>query len=189
MNGPAIFRRSLKSLALASMAGLAAAGVFGDGGRARAGEACTKLSEVEIVHLLNVWKAEFVNGNSERLSGLYADAATLIATKDSEPHKGKEAIRSYFKDLLAKRPLVSIRLSSLTSDCGTAVVSGPVVYRVTGERKGTRMLFGGTYTAEYALRDGKWWIVRHQLAADRRPAGHAPGTTSGNAAGKQTPPL
>lgn len=169
------------------MLGLAAVAVCGDGGRAQAEDACTKLSDVEIVHLLNVWKAEFVNGNSERLAGLYADAATLIATKDSAPREGKEAIRSYFKDLLAKRPLVSIKPSSFSSDCGTAVVSGPVVYRFTGERKGTRLLFGGTYTTEYALRDGKWWIVRHELAADRRTAGNAGnagGNASGNAAGK-----
>ncbi|HET6390256.1 nuclear transport factor 2 family protein [Hyphomicrobium sp.] len=185
MIGTAFFRRLLGRLALASVAGGAAVALTCGAEWARAEDACTKLSDVEVVHLLNVWKAEFTGGDSERLSGLYADAATVIATKEGEPLNGKEAIRSYFKDLLAKRPLVSIRPSSMSSDCGKAVVSGPVVYRLSGERKGTRMLLGGTYTAEYALKDGKWWIVRHQLAADQRAGGNA----NGDGAGKTSPPL
>ncbi|MBN9247679.1 MAG: SgcJ/EcaC family oxidoreductase [Hyphomicrobium sp.] len=183
MNEPGFFGRTLESFVLGLVAALAAAAL--GVGPVRADAACIKLSDVEIVQLLNRWRTEFASGDPDRVSALYADGASLTATKDGAPHQGKEAIRAYFKDLLAKRPTVSIRPSSLTSDCGTAVVSGPVVYRITGERKGTRAVLGGTYTAEYALRDGKWWIVRHSLAADRRSLANP----VGDPAGKPSPPL
>ncbi|MBS0239595.1 MAG: nuclear transport factor 2 family protein [Proteobacteria bacterium] len=185
MNEPAIFGRALKLIVLGSIAALTAATVSVAAGPVRADAACIKLSDVEIVQLLNRWRTEFASGDPDRVSALYADEASLIATKDGPPYQGKEAIRSYFKDLLVKRPTVSIRPSSLTADCGTAVVSGPVVYRLTGERKGTRAVLGGTYTAEYALKDGKWWIVRHSLAADRRWLANP----AGDPANKLSPPL
>ncbi|MGO4682992.1 nuclear transport factor 2 family protein [Hyphomicrobium sp. 2TAF46] len=183
MNEPGFFGRTLKSFAFGSIAAFAAATGSVVAGPARADATCIKLSDVEIVQLLNRWRTEFASGDPDRVSALYADEASLIATKDGPPHNGKEAIHSYFKDLLAKRPTVSIRPSSLTADCGTAVVSGPVAYRITGERKGTRAVLGGTYMAEYALRDGKWWIVRHSLAADRRSLASPVGDPA------STPPL
>jgi len=185
MNELASLGRTLKSFVLGSTAAFAAATASVATGPARADAICVKLSDVEIVQLLNRWRTEFASGDPDRVSALYADEASLIATKDGPPYQGKEAIRSYFKDLLVKRPTVSIRPSSLTSDCGTAAVSGPVVYRITGERKGTRAVLGGTYTAEYALRDGKWWIVRHSLAADRRGLANP----AGDPASKPSPPL
>lgn len=133
--------------------------------------ACMKPSNVQIVQLLNRWRAAFTSGSAEQLSALYADDATLIATKDGKVYKGRNAIRSYYKDLFARHPKLSIRPASLAADCGTATVSGPVVYRVTGERKGTRMLLGGRYLAEFAQVDGTWEIVRHSLAADPRAIG------------------
>jgi hypothetical protein len=132
---------------------------------------CAKPSDVEIVQLLNRWRMEFTAGSTDRLSALYADDAILIPTKDSKPYKGKEAIRGYYKDLLARHPTVSIKPSSLTSGCGTAAVSGPVFYRLAGERKGTRTLLGGRYTTEFGLLDGSWRIMRHSLAADPRNIG------------------
>lgn len=183
MNEPAIFGRAPKLIVFGLIAAFAAA--TASVSTARADAACIKLSDVEIVQLLNRWRTEFASGDPERVSALYADEASLIATKDGSPYQGKEAIRSYFKDLLAKRPMVSIRPSSLTADCGAAVASGPVVYRLTGERKGTRALFGGTYTVEYALRNGKWWIVRQSLAADRRSLANP----AGGPASKPAPPL
>lgn len=182
------FGLSLKSLVFGSAASFIACLMWtGMGGAlAETPGACAKLSDVEIVQLLNKWRLEFTSGNSERLSTLYADDATLVATKDGKPYKGKEAIRSYYEDLLAKHPTLSIKPSSLTPGCGTATVSGPVVYRITGERKGTRMLLGGRYTAEYGLREGTWRIVRHSLAADPRSAGDPIDPAR---AGKPSPPL
>ncbi len=157
MNGRLWFELPLKSLVFGSAAGFVACLTWVDPGRAQAETpgSCAKLSDVQIVQLLNRWRAEFTSGDPERLSALYADDATLVATNDGKPYKGKEAIRSYYKDLLAKHPTLSIKPSSLTPGCGTATVSGPVVYRVTGERKGTRMLLGGRYTAEFGLRNAR----------------------------------
>jgi uncharacterized protein (TIGR02246 family) len=133
--------------------------------------ACMKPSNVQIVQLLNSWRAAFASGSAEQLSTLYADDATLIATKDGKVYEGRDAIRSYYKDLFTRHPRLSIRPASLAADCGTATVSGPVVYRVTGERKGTRMLLGGRYKTEFVQVGGKWEIVRHSLAADPRAIG------------------
>ncbi len=134
---------------------------------------CAKPSDVQMVQLLNRWRAAFASGSAEQLSALYANDATLVATKDGKAYKGREAILAYYKDFLAHRPNLSIRPSSLAADCGKAIVSGPVVYRVTGERKGTRMLLGGRYTAEFKQVGDTWQIVRHSLAADPRSVGES----------------
>ncbi|RUO99586.1 nuclear transport factor 2 family protein [Hyphomicrobium sp.] len=147
-------------------------------------EACQKPTDVTVVQLLNRWRAEFATGDADRIAGLYAVNATLIATKDGKAYKGRDAIRGYYKDFLVRRPGLSIKPAELTPGCGIAVIRGPVVYRLTGERKGTRILLGGRFTAEFALVDGAWLIVRHSLAADPRSVGEA----FGEAAAK-TPPL
>jgi uncharacterized protein (TIGR02246 family) len=126
-----------------------------------------------MVQLLNRWRAAFASGSAEQLSALYANDATLVATKDGKTYKGRETILAYYNDFLAHRPSLSIRPSSLAADCGKAIVSGPVVYRVTGERKGTRMLLGGRYTAEFKQVGDSWQIVRHSLAADPRSVGES----------------
>ncbi len=139
-----------------------------------------------MVQLLNRWRGEFTSGDPERLSALYADDATLIATNDGKPYKGKAAIRSYYKDLLAKHPALSIKPSSLMPGCGTATISGPVVYRISGERKGTRTLLGGRYSVDFGFLNGTWRIVRHSLAADPRSVG---GPIDAATARKPPPPL
>ncbi|MBS0250866.1 MAG: nuclear transport factor 2 family protein [Proteobacteria bacterium] len=132
---------------------------------------CAKLSEVQMVQLLNGWRAAFVSGSAEQLSSLYADDATLVATKDGKVYKGRDAIRTYYKDFFSHHPRLSIRPASLVAGCASATISGPVVYRVTGERKGTRTLLGGRYEAEFKQVGGKWEIIRHSLAADPRNIG------------------
>lgn len=132
---------------------------------------CQKLSDVQIVQLLNRWRAAFKSGSVEQLSTLYADDATLVATQDGKSYKGRDAIRTYYKDLFTRHPMLSIRPASIAAGCGSATVSGPVVYRITGLRKGTRMLLGGQYMAEFELVGEQWEIVRHSLAADPRAIG------------------
>ena len=162
----------MKSASVLGLLVIAALGLFGGADAARADTpACTKLTEVQMVQLLNRWRAAFTGGDPEQLSGLYADDAILIATKDGKPYKGRAAIHSYFKGLLVRRATMSIRPSSLHADCGTASIAGPVVYRITGERKGTRLLLGGRYQADFAVIGGEWKIVRHSLAADERRIG------------------
>jgi uncharacterized protein (TIGR02246 family) len=142
-------------------------------GLAETASACVKPSDVETVQLLNRWRAEFTSGSPDRIAALYAADATLVPSKDGNVRKGRDAIRAYYQEFLARRPALSIKPASLSSGCGTASVSGPAVYRIKGERKGTRLLLGGRYTAEFALRDGAWLIVQHALAADPRGIGDA----------------
>jgi hypothetical protein len=141
--------------------------------RAEAPGACAKLSDVEMVQLLNQWRAEITSGSPDRISALYAVDATLIVSKSGKTYQGRDAIRAYYKDFLAKRPALSIKPANLTPGCNTASISGPAIYRISGERKGTRTLLGGGYMIEFALRDGNWLIVRHSLAADPRGIGDA----------------
>ncbi|MFT3729928.1 MAG: SgcJ/EcaC family oxidoreductase [Hyphomicrobium sp.] len=156
----------------------------GDGARAEeaASEACAKLSEVQIVQLLNAWRAAFTSGNAEQIAMLYSDDASLIAGKDGKPYTGRTEIRAFYKDFLAKRPRLSIRPAALATECGEATVTGPVVYRMTGERKGTRLLLGGQYQAKFKLTGGKWEIVKHSLAADPRAIGDPFGKAAENSA-------
>lgn len=179
MNGPLTYRRSLRSLAFVSIVSLAAVAMCIHAAPVQADAACAKLSDVEIVQLLNRWRVEFASGDPARLSALYAKDATLTASKGNL-QQGTEAIRSYYRDLLAKHPVISIRPSSLTSDCSAATVNGPVVYRLSGERKGTRTLLGGIYSMKYALRGDRWWIVSHFLAADPRGAAKPIGSAASN---------
>lgn len=171
MTGPQTdrFIRIFRLLALSAFAIPWAA----TGGRAepQAPPSCAKPSNVQIVQLLNTWRAAFTSGSLDRLSTLYADDAILIATKDGKSYQGRDQIAAYYKDLFARHPNVSIRPSSLEADCGTATVSGTVIYRITGERKGTRMLLGGRYKTEFHQVGDTWRIVRHSLAADPRRIG------------------
>ena len=133
--------------------------------------ACSKPSEVEIVQMLNSWRAAFTSGSAEQLSALYAGDAVLVVAKDGKTYTGRDAIRSYYKDLLARHPRLSIRPALLTAGCGTATVSGPVIYRITGERKGTRVLLGGQYETVFQQAGDRWEIARHSLAANPRAIG------------------
>lgn len=183
MGGPGMertaqVRQRLTSLALVVTVLTGGVAVRAGFGWAETPPACEKPSDVEIVQLLNRWRAEFSSGRPDRISELYAADATLIVTKDGKVYKGRDAIGAYYKEFLARRPVLSIKPATLKPGCGTASVSGPAVYRVTGERKGTRMLLGGRYTADFALSNGSWLIVRHSLAADPRGIGDAFGANA-----------
>src|SRR5260221_11251731 len=80
VTGRSRFGLSLKSLVFGSAASFIACLMWTGIGRALAETpgACAKLSDVEIVQLLNKWRLEFTSGDSERLSMLYADDAPLV---------------------------------------------------------------------------------------------------------------
>ena len=71
------------------------------------------------------------------------------------------------KELLQRHPQASVMSRTLETGCNVATESGVIVYRVTGKRKGTRMLLGGRYVTQYRFEDGAWRIGRHIL--DVRP--------------------
>jgi hypothetical protein len=139
--------------------------------RAEAQSNCKSPTVEEVVQLLNSWKAELSKGSSDSVLAFYAEDATLVATKSGAPLKGKQAIRSYYDDLLNRHPEALIKSTTMVPGCNSAVVNGTVLYRVTGARKGTRTLLGGSYTMELELRNASWQIVRQSLAADPRGSG------------------
>jgi uncharacterized protein (TIGR02246 family) len=164
---------SLRIRVMCLVVGIMAAGTYGPRANAEPAATCVKPNDVEMVQLINRWQAAFKSGNAGQLATLYAPDATVIVDKDGRTLNGRDAVQAYFKDFLAKRPMLSIRPSTFGAGCGTADIKGPVVFRITGERKGTRQLLGGSYEIVFALRDGTWLITRHNLAADKRGIGEA----------------
>lgn len=134
--------------------------------------ACVKLTTLQVMQLMNVWKAGLASGDADKMASFYTDNATLVTTKDGKPVSGRDAIRSYYAELLPRHPQPRFISSNITSNCNAATVHGVVLYRITGTRKGTRMLLGGRYTVEFAFqKDNVWQITKQSLAADPRKLG------------------
>ncbi len=135
---------------------------------ARAGDAsCVTPKPIEISHVFDRWAAELFIGSVDKVADFYADDAMLIATSTTE-YKGKQAIRAYFSTLLARHPKPVVISRKIVPGCNSAVITGFVLYRVTGERKGTRDLLGGLYETALVMEKGEWHIARQTLAADPR---------------------
>jgi uncharacterized protein (TIGR02246 family) len=128
---------------------------------------CTTPRPIEISEAFDRWAAELFIGNLDRVADFYTDDATLVANSTTE-YKGKQAIRTYYSTLLARHPKTVVISRKVTPSCNSAVITGFILYRVTGDRKGTRDLLGGRYETEFALQDGAWRIVRHTFGGDQR---------------------
>jgi hypothetical protein len=76
------------------------------------------------------------------------------------PLVGRAAIRSHFASILPRHPQGTLSTRSITVSCNAASDNGTYVYRLTGKRKGTRMLLAGRYSTFYEYRNGDWLIVR-----------------------------
>jgi uncharacterized protein (TIGR02246 family) len=139
--------------------------------RAETPSACSTPTTLQVVQLMNSWRAGLASGSPDRMASFYAEDASLVATKDGAPLKGRQAIRIYFGDLLPRHPDPRIISRNITPGCNAASVKGVVFYRITGKRKGTRMLLGGRYTVDFAFRNNTWLIVNQTLAADPRKIG------------------
>jgi uncharacterized protein (TIGR02246 family) len=130
-------------------------------------------NEQTIVALFGRWNAALAIGDPAGVAKLYADDAVLQADPSLRSRVGREAIAAYYAEFLQRHPRGAVTERVISIDCGTAADTGMFVYRVTGRRKGTRMLIGGSYALEYAYRDGDWLIVRHKLAGMIRPLSSA----------------
>jgi hypothetical protein len=86
----------------------------------------------------------------------------LRVNTSAPPIIGRTAIRTYFSGLLARRPQGTLSARTISVSCNAASDTGSYAYRLTGRRKGTRMVVTGRYSTFYELRDGDWLIVRHQ---------------------------
>lgn len=129
---------------------------------------CTLPTEQVISKLFNDWNAAVASGSADKLANFYADDATLITAKSADPLIGKDAIRGFYAGLLARHPQPVVIKMVVTPSCNSGMVSGFILYRVTGMRKGTRDLLGGRFAAEFALLNGAWQITKHTLGGDTR---------------------
>jgi uncharacterized protein (TIGR02246 family) len=130
-------------------------------------ELCVQPSRDEIVDLSDRWNKALASGNPQQVLDLYSDSAVLAARTD-ELYRGKPVIQSFYEGWLRLHPQASVISRNVQAGCNAATDSGIVVYRITGMRKGTRMLQGGHYITQYQLEKGAWRIVQQDLAANPR---------------------
>jgi uncharacterized protein (TIGR02246 family) len=126
---------------------------------------CVPLTHTEAADLFDRWNTALAGSNPMQLAGLYSDHAELATDGEGEPHRGRQAILAYYEGLFQRHPQASVTSRTIETGCNVATESGEIVYRVTGKRKGTRVLLGGRYMTQYRFEDGAWRIERHLLGA------------------------
>ena len=92
-------------------------------------------------------------------------SAVLLSMLSGEPRAGKAAIRSYFEQYIRRHPQGQVNMRSIMVGCNLASDIGTYTYRLTGQRKGTRVAIGGRYSTLYEYRDGPWLIVQQHTSA------------------------
>jgi uncharacterized protein (TIGR02246 family) len=123
---------------------------------------CAAAAPHIIARQFDRWNAALAAGDADAVARLYTEDARLHITASTAPIVGRAAIRAYFAGFLTRHPQGTLRMRSITVGCNSAFDAGTYVYRITGRRKGTRMLIVGRYTTHYEYRDGHWLIAHHQ---------------------------
>ncbi len=131
---------------------------------------CAVLTHTDAADLFDRWNTALAGSDVMQLVGLYSDRAELAADVEDVPHRGRQAILTYYESLLRRHPQASVVSRTIETGCNVATESGRILYRVTGKRKGTRMLLGGQYHTRYRFEAGAWRIDRHLLGARSIPA-------------------
>jgi uncharacterized protein (TIGR02246 family) len=129
---------------------------------------CPEPTKQAIAHLFDRWNASLATGDPNAVAKLYADNAALLPALSDRLLVGREQIRGHFAHFLARHPQASVTTRTIKIDCATEVDTGTCVYRVTGRRKGTRMLIGGRYAIRYAFQNGEWRIIGHRAVGEYR---------------------
>ena len=130
---------------------------------------CLEANEGEVLAFIDRWHAAITAGRPDAVAELYADDAVLLPAESETPRKGKAAIRAYFAEFNDRHPALATTMRSVMAGCGMASEMGMVTFRITGQRKGTRMLVGGRTTTVLAHRDGRWLIVHQSLSLVPQP--------------------
>jgi uncharacterized protein (TIGR02246 family) len=126
---------------------------------------CAPLTEVEAAGLFQRWNTALAESKLVQLVDFYRDDAEFAAHVGDMPRRGRPAILAYYTSLLPRHPQAFATSRTVETGCNVATESGMIVYRITGRRKGTRMLLGGSYVTQYRFDDGVWRIDRHILGA------------------------
>ena len=132
--------------------------------RAEEPATCVATSTEQIAALSERWNVALAHGDPKALAGLYADDAVLLPMLSGEPLVGRQAIKSYFNEYIRRHPQGQINMRSIMVGCNVASDIGTYTYRLTGQRKGTRVAIGGRYSTGYEFRDGRW-VIAHQHAS------------------------
>src|SRR6478672_5631427 len=146
-------------LGMAALAGGAAANPAAEPSPACAASAAAPAAE----HLARAWTAALESNDAAAIAALYAEDAVVIPSDTPGPLSGWQAIRDFYVALVARHPRAARMDRVVQTGCEIVIDAGTVTFRVTGKRKGTRMLIGGRFSATYAMRDGAWRIVSHSL--------------------------
>lgn len=126
--------------------------------------ACTVATKDDIAQLSDRWSKSLAAGNPEAVAGLYAEDAVLLPMLSSEPRTGRAEISAYFRDYLKRHPQGAINARSIMVGCNVASDIGTYIYRLTGLRKGTRVVIGGRYSTLYEYRSGQWLITQQHAS-------------------------
>ncbi len=161
-------KRHPKHLAIAMLIAMAAAEIPSKGDAAGS-TACEPYTHKAVAELIERWQRHAGHADVDRLASLYGDDAVLTTAMPGEAFRGRDAIGNHLRGLLARHPMGSVVESMVIVGCDRALSSGRILLRVTGARKGTRMLLAGRFELKLAARDGRWQIIRHDLVLDPRP--------------------
>jgi uncharacterized protein (TIGR02246 family) len=147
--------------------------------------ACATASQTVIVRQFDRWNHALATGNPDAVARFYAEDAVLQVSPSVAPLVGRAAIRAYIAGILPRHPQGTLSSRSISVRCNAASDTGTYVYRLTGKRKGTRMLLAGRYSTFYEYRDGDWLIVRHHHQPSPHPTSVLP-PDDGHAAAAHT---
>jgi len=134
-----------------------------------------------IAALFERWNALLATGDPGQVAKLYAEDAVLLPTPSDKARVGRTDIGTYFADFLRVHPQTTVTKRVVNIDCASAADDGVFVYRVTGQRKGTRWLIGGRYNLRYEYRNGEWLIVHHRISGMHQPLSLVGGMTAATA--------
>ena len=116
-----------------------------------------KMTDSEILQLLEDWTSALGSGDLEGISALYSEDAVLVPTVSNQIRGDPPAIREYFAGFLAKQPTATINevlTRTLTSDLASAVGA----YTITlGDGSALRARFSYLFRR----RNGGWRILEH----------------------------
>lgn len=113
----------------------------------------------EVEGAVKEWAAAVKSRNADRVAGLYAEDALLLAAFDQKPVQSRAQIRKYFKDFLDKERL-NVTLDKeyvRLLDENSAVTSGLYTFNYMKGKRAIRV--AGRYTFVLEKRPERGWVI------------------------------
>lgn len=125
-------------------------------------------SDGEVLELFNRWSAAVQSGDPDRVTALYAQEAILLPTVANDPRRTPEAIRDYFVEFLALKPVPRLDEYSIRASETLADNSGLYTFAVTPAGQPFRVI-AARFTFNYEKVNGEWLIIQHHSSALPKP--------------------